>query len=630
MAEEPIIEVKGLWKRYGLPPFLPWKKRQVADHEWALRDISFSLPRGGSLGILGRNGAGKSTLLKLLAGVTPPDKGSIAIRGRIFPMIELAAGMSMELSGRENIRILGTIMGLSGREIERIIPEVEDFSELGDWIYRPVWQYSSGMVGRLAFGMAVHMRADILLVDEVLSTGDIMFQKKCQQKVQALLSGGTTLLFVSHSPYQVERLCEEAILLDQGGIVTQGPATPVMRTYLERTILSAAARSGKAGLSSLSPELRPGTGDLRITAVEVQPVSGEPQKEIRVGDDVRIILSYEAKTEIVNFNFNIALTNTQGMTVALLGIVPEEKPYSLPKGKGAIICALQTIPLMGDFFISTNIKTTYLLDQAENIGFFSCRLMPKQQARTNNVGNLYMKPIWSFMQKTEEKQKTQDFDATGVEPEEIKIYYYKNDAGEFDYEEYKKAQIEANIRKIDLTSIDARDIEMLSRWIKEHVSPLTTGICHGTRNGKEQKLFREHTGADVIGTDISPTAEQFANTIQHDFHEIKPEWLNHFDFIFSNSYDHSYNLEYCIRQWISTLRPGGVCILEHSSGHMNVKKTDPTGITRKAFCHLLEYWGKGTFHIKTILNGVKKQINNDASFVYTEQIFIIVEKLNLY
>jgi ABC-type multidrug transport system ATPase subunit len=141
----------------------------------------------------------------MLAGVTPADKGTITIRGSIFSMIELTAGMSMELSGKENIRILGIVMGLSNQEIEDISPLVEDFSELGDWLRKPVWQYSSGMLGRLAFGIAVYMKADILLVDEVLSTGDILFQKKCQLRIQQLLSGGTTLIFVSHSPYQVER-----------------------------------------------------------------------------------------------------------------------------------------------------------------------------------------------------------------------------------------------------------------------------------------------------------------------------------------------------------------------------------------------------------------------------------------
>ncbi|WP_418741713.1 ABC transporter ATP-binding protein [Desulfovibrio piger] len=168
MAEDIIINVKNVWKRYGLPPILPWKKRRFHESDFALKDITFQVRRGGSLGILGRNGAGKSTLLKLLAGVTPPDKGSIDIRGSIFPMIELNTGISMELTGRENIALLATIMGFNDREIRRLEPEVIDFSELEDWIDRPVWQYSSGMLARLGFSIAVHTHTEY--IQSALST----------------------------------------------------------------------------------------------------------------------------------------------------------------------------------------------------------------------------------------------------------------------------------------------------------------------------------------------------------------------------------------------------------------------------------------------------------------------------
>lgn len=630
MSTDSIIEVEGLYKRYGLPPFWPWKKHEVQDHEWALRDINFNIPRGGSLGILGRNGAGKSTLLKLLAGVTPPDKGHIKINGSIFPMIELSAGMSMELSGRENIHILGTIMGLSSTQIAGIIPKVEEFSELEEWLLKPVWQYSSGMVARLAFGIAVNMRADILLVDEVLSVGDIMFQKKCQIKVQELLGDGTTLIFVSHSPYQVERLCEEALLLDHGNILRNGDVTSVMQEYLARTVVK-----GMQGLSvsngnssCLPPEHRAGTGDIRFISASIQSsLDEEDHQQIYVGDTVCIVLKYDAKIDISNFNLNIRIVNLQGATVALLGALPGERPDVLPMGLGEIRCLLKEFPLMGGFVLSASIKTTYLLDSAENILCFTSIADGQKLTRTNNIGDLYMEPTWKFIPQSDDISKTQQFDTADLKQQDLQIYYYKDEFGNFDYEKYKEVQIATNIRKLDKTSIDDGDIQMLSGWLCDNISPLARGLCHGTRNGKEQKLFKEFTGAQVLGTDISPTATQFPDTIQHDFHEIKSEWIDHFDFIFSNSYDHSYNLEYCIKQWFRCLRPGGICILEHSNGYVDAKESDPIGITREALCRLLDYWGQGEFVVDKIIDATDKNYVSKASFLYEGQAFIMVRKI---
>ncbi|MCL2154401.1 MAG: ABC transporter ATP-binding protein [Leptospirales bacterium] len=629
-TDEPIIEVHGLWKRYGLPPFLPWRKKKVADHEWALRDISFSVPRGGSLGILGRNGAGKSTLLKLLAGVTPPDKGSIAVRGKIFPMIELTAGMSMELSGLENIRILGTIMGLNNKEIENIIPNVEDFSELGDWLYKPVWQYSSGMMARLAFGIAVNMRADILLVDEVLAVGDIMFQKKCQVKIQEILAGGATLVFVSHSPYQMERLCEQGLLFEHGGLVMDDAANVVMREYLQRTVGRSMQVSGNDVTDSrcLPLDQRPGTGDIRFTKARVESESGLPDNQVKTGETVTITLEYDAKSDISNYNFNIIIHNILSAPVAMLGILPHEKTAKLPEGQGEIVCTIPNLPLVGEFFLSSSIKTTYLLDRAEYLASFSALIESEEIPRTNGVGDVYIKPSWTFLTKnSQERIMTQEFDTFGVDAHEITVFQYCDADGNFDYSKYKEIQIAANLRKLELSSIDSRDIEMLSKWLLKHVTPLKEGLCHGTRNGKEQMLFREFTNAEVWGTDISPTAEQFTYTLQHDFHEVKPEWLDHFDFVFSNSYDHSYNLEYCIRQWMSSVRSGGVCILEHSNGYLNVKASDPIGISQKALCQLINRWGCDLFTVRTILPAIDKNSGTDASFEYKNQVFIIINKL---
>ena len=395
MKDAPIIEVNDLWKRYGLPPFLPWKKRTVQDHEWALRDISFEVPRGGSLGILGKNGAGKSTLLKVLAGVTPPDKGQVSIRGKVFPMIELMAGMSMELSGLENIHILGTIMGLSPDEIRRITPLVEDFSELGEWIRKPLWQYSSGMLGRIAFGIAVNIRSDILLVDEVLSTGDIMFQKKCQVKVQKMLAGGTTLIFVSHSPYQVEKLCERGLLLESGQNVCQGSSTQVMQEYLQRTVSTA---HNKAYASLSDADLRPGTGDVRVTAIELLDAKGDAVDQITTGDAVTIRICYHAQEDVYPLNISMTLYESLGAQIAVFAPARGENEWlTIKKGEGTIECHIPCFMVMGKgLYFNVKISTTYLLDGVENALLFDAIPAPAVAQRTASRGAVFFENNWSI------------------------------------------------------------------------------------------------------------------------------------------------------------------------------------------------------------------------------------------
>ena len=361
MAEEPIIEVKGMWKRYGLPPFLPWTKRAVADHEWALRDISFSVPRGGSLGILGRNGAGKSTLLKLLAGVTPPDKGSIAVRGKIFPMIELAAGMSMELSGLENIRILGTIMGLSGKEIATIIPEVEEFSELGDWLHKPVWQYSSGMVARLAFGIAVHIRADILLVDEVLAVGDVFFQKKCQQHISDLLRNGVSLIFVSHSPSLIEKMCTDALILNNGENKFLGNSGRGLKIYLSETTNNEHIKNKKLCFEGRVNTF--GTDDMRITNFFVLDKNKNIVEKIVSGEKVTFCIEYVARENITHLIVMIRIYDRMDNCVAALTHNRNDCEWiTIKEGRGCLMCTVYNFLFIGIYSVTITLYSKNPLD----------------------------------------------------------------------------------------------------------------------------------------------------------------------------------------------------------------------------------------------------------------------------
>ncbi len=208
-------------------------KRHYHQEFWALRDISFSVKRGETVGIIGRNGSGKSTLLQILCGTLTPTSGQVSLGGRIAALLELGAGFNTEFSGRENIYLNAAILGLSRKEIDAAYPQIIAFSELDEFIDRPVKTYSSGMYARLAFAIAIHVRPDILIVDEALSVGDSRFVAKCMRKIREIQESGCSILFVSHDVTTVRTLCQRAIWLDQGCLVAQGEVFPITGRYME-------------------------------------------------------------------------------------------------------------------------------------------------------------------------------------------------------------------------------------------------------------------------------------------------------------------------------------------------------------------------------------------------------------
>jgi ABC-type polysaccharide/polyol phosphate transport system ATPase subunit len=198
---------------------------------YALRNVSFSVERGESVALIGSNGAGKSTLLALVAGLTPPDEGTVGVTGRVAPLLELGVGFHPELSGAENIRLNAALMGLSRRRTNELFEEIIDFSGVAEFIHEPVRTYSSGMVVRLAFSVAAHCDPDILLVDEVLAVGDQAFQAKCMEKMKEFRRQGRTLLCVSHSPHMVLAFCDRAFWLEHGQLTMAGKASDVLNAY---------------------------------------------------------------------------------------------------------------------------------------------------------------------------------------------------------------------------------------------------------------------------------------------------------------------------------------------------------------------------------------------------------------
>ena len=200
---------------------------------WALQDLCFQVNRAEAFGIIGRNGAGKSTILKLLCGVMKPTKGDMRVNGTLSALIEVGAGFHPDLTGRENIFLNGTILGMRKEQIKKKFDAIVDFSGLDDFIDTPVKRYSSGMYARLGFSVAAHVDPEILLVDEVLSVGDQAFQNRCMQKMNSILEEGSTIIFVSHNLRAVTQLCHRCILLDQGKIIKEGPASDIVSYYLD-------------------------------------------------------------------------------------------------------------------------------------------------------------------------------------------------------------------------------------------------------------------------------------------------------------------------------------------------------------------------------------------------------------
>ena len=221
---------KNFSLKQGCIDFLKRKKREKNEF-WALSNVSFEVKQGEVVGFVGSNGAGKSTLLKVIAGVMKPTKGSVEVYGNICPMIELGAGFDMDLTARENIYLNGAVMGYSKQFIDSKFNEIVEFSELKDFLEVPVKNFSSGMVARLAFSIATVVDPEILIVDEILSVGDMAFQQKSENKMRSMIGGGTTVLFVSHSIDQIKKICDRAVWLEHGKVQMIGKSDEVCEAY---------------------------------------------------------------------------------------------------------------------------------------------------------------------------------------------------------------------------------------------------------------------------------------------------------------------------------------------------------------------------------------------------------------
>lgn len=272
---------------------------------WALKDVSFEVEQGQVVGFIGRNGAGKSTLLKLLTQITPPTEGTATIRGRVGSILEVGTGFHPELTGRENTYLNGAILGMKRREIRAKFDEIVEFSGIGKFIDTPVKRYSSGMYVRLAFAVAAHLEQEILLVDEVLAVGDAAFQKKCLGKMSEVASNGRTIVLVSHNLVAIEQLCTNAIWMDGGLIVEQGPASEVVEHY---NASFAADATGE-----FDPSTDRGDGTVVLESYEVTNERGAVVPLPITGEDVILSVRMRVRERISRPAAGITITTANGV-----------------------------------------------------------------------------------------------------------------------------------------------------------------------------------------------------------------------------------------------------------------------------------------------------------------------------
>jgi lipopolysaccharide transport system ATP-binding protein len=398
----PLIRVQGLSKRYRLgsaaqpvghlrealtnlmkAPF--WRlargggvPRPPAVEFWALHDVSFEVQRGEVLGIIGRNGAGKSTLLKIISRVTAPTAGRVELRGRVGSLLEVGTGFHPELTGRENVYLNGTILGMRRREIDRKFDEIVAFAGVEPFIDTPVKRYSSGMYVRLAFAVAAHVDTEIMVVDEVLAVGDAEFQKRCLGKMDDVAQSGRTVLFVSHNMAVMQRLCARGLLLDRGLVVAAGPIGAVVRRYLREESPNDVAR--------FAPRARSGTGWARIKDVRLldeldRPTAGQPSDSgLRFEFDLEVADTGKAGGSLKGLVLELVICSEEGQP--LLSVMNVDNPgVELPAERACRVQARIPPPTLapGRYRLDLFLGIPYLQHVDEVVEALSFEVFPPER-----------------------------------------------------------------------------------------------------------------------------------------------------------------------------------------------------------------------------------------------------------
>jgi ABC-2 type transport system ATP-binding protein/lipopolysaccharide transport system ATP-binding protein len=328
------------------------------DDFWALKGVSIDIPRGKTFGLIGHNGSGKSTLLKLIAGIHRPTAGTIVSHGRISAMLELGAGFHPEMSGRDNIYLNGSILGMTRKQIDAAMDTIIAFSGLEEFIDTPVKVYSSGMYVRLGFAIAVNLDPEILIVDEVIAVGDEEFQRRCFDHLYELRRKGVTIVLVTHSLGLVADLCDEAAWLDAGTLKAVGPSREVVDQYLA-AVNRREAEAGEgdavpAGDESEGKTPRRGSGEIRVTKVDYLDRDGRPRPFLATGQPCTVRIAYHATKALPSVTFGLGFTTESGVQVAGPNSGYGEAAFAVEPGEGHVDFTLDALPLQpGEFLITT-------------------------------------------------------------------------------------------------------------------------------------------------------------------------------------------------------------------------------------------------------------------------------------
>lgn len=364
--------------------FIPSKKEEI----WALKDVSLTIKKGETIGIIGENGSGKSTLLKIISGITSPTSGSVQINGRVASLIELGAGFHQDLTGQENVYLNAALMGLTKKEIDERYKKIIEFADIGEFIEQPVRTYSSGMTVRLGFSVAVHLDPDILLIDEVLAVGDEEFQRKCISRIAKLREEKKTIIIVSHNLYLLEQISEVCYWLEKAKLRMKDLPGKVIKDYIDK-VKNKEKRENKSK--------RHGTGEVQINKIKLLSEPGKEKNLFETGENIIIRLFYKCKREIEKPNFGVAIYRSDGVYCYGINSLIDNKCPTVISGRGCLDLCYPKIPLLqGEYSIELAIYGKTELDVYD---YISKAKIFKVGSNKKDQGLVFLPHEWNIFVK---------------------------------------------------------------------------------------------------------------------------------------------------------------------------------------------------------------------------------------